>query len=167
MHKHHSAGVTHLWNMFWQKPFSHGNNNIWFEARRVANINLRISLFSTTNDKPHQIDSFFGGAWHLLTTQIGTFYEAPIELVPSPAPWSPDWCAATSTSPPQPSPPATDLFCLLIDHDNAQRSLVLNHNAFLIFIIISLFLPSHSYALTSFFLVFYFLSPSTTSTAWH
>ena len=86
MHKHHSAGVTHLWNMFWQKPFSHGNNNIWFEARLVANINLHISLFSTTNDKPHKIDSF-----------------------------------------------------------------VLNHNAYLNFIIISLLLPSHSYALTSFF----------------
>ena len=42
-------------------------------------------------------------------------------------------CTATSTYPPQPSPPATDLFCLLIDHDNAQRSLVLNHNAYLSF----------------------------------
>ena len=77
-----TCNAPHLWNMFWQKPFSHGNNNIWFEARRVANIILRISLFSTTNDKPHQIDSFFGGAWHFLTTQIGTFFMIGI-LIPN------------------------------------------------------------------------------------
>ena len=43
----------------------------------------------------------------------------------------------------------------LLNH-HLRLLLLLNHNAFLIFIIISLFLPSHSYALTSFFSCFLF-----------
>ena len=75
--------VSHTYETcFGKSHFSHGNNIIWFEARRVANINLRISLLSTTNDKLHQIDSFFGGAWHFLTTQIGTFFMIGI-LIPN------------------------------------------------------------------------------------
>ena len=76
--------VSHTYETcFGKSHFSHGNNIIWFEARRVANINLRISLLSTTNDKLHQIDSFFGGAWHFLTTQIGTFFMIGINYLPN------------------------------------------------------------------------------------
>ena len=129
MHKHHSAGVTHLWNIFLQKPFSHGNNNIWFEARLVANINLHISLFSTTNDKPHKIDSFVLNHNAYLNFIIISL------LLPSHS------YALTSFFD----------FRLLqhLRHDTKDNFKSLT------FIIISLFLPSHSYALTSFFLVFF------------